>query len=90
MNSEKKLENLIKTCEESADLGCLESITVWNLLKLMLEGGSDSMSIWSGDIGLLVTDHCVEIAKHNNETGDFTTIAYLGLTIYDQTEVYDR
>lgn len=86
MNNGMKLKNLIKTYKESGGLGCYESVSVWNLLRLMLEGGSGSMSICSGDIDLLVTDHCVEIAKHNDETGDFTTIAYLSLTIYDQTE----
>ena len=83
MNNEMRLENLIKTYDEAGGLGSLEGITVRRLLGLMLDAGIDSTTIDSGDIGMLITDHCIEIVKHDNEAGDFKTIATISLTIYD-------
>lgn len=83
MNNEKKLENLIKTYNEAGGLGCLEGIAVWKLLRLMLEAGDSSVTIASGDIGMLITDHCIEIVKHDCEAGDFKSLAMINLTFCD-------
>lgn len=83
MNNEMKLKNLIKTYDEAGGLGCIEGITVWSLLKLMSKAGTSSTTIDSGDIGMLITDHCIEIVKHDCEAGDFKSIATIELKIHD-------
>jgi hypothetical protein len=83
MDNEKKLENLIKTYDFAGGLGCLEGIAVWSLLKLMLEGGSGSMSICSGDIGLIVTDRFIDITKCDCDTGEYKSIATIELKIHE-------
>lgn len=89
MDNEKKLENLIKTYDEASGLGglgclgCPEGITVRNLLGLMLDAGISSTTIDSGNIGMLITDHCIEIVKYDCEAGDFKSIATIELKIHE-------
>ena len=75
----KNLDDVIDIYKKACGPGTYDSLVVLSFLRLCQEGGPDS--ICDGDIGLMITDRSVEIVCHDDDEGDFKTLAFIKIEV---------
>lgn len=82
----RNLDDVIDIYKKAGSPGTYESLVVYNFLRLCREGGLGSMSLCDGDIGLMITDKHVEIVCHDDDEGDFKTVALIKIEVESEEE----